>query len=225
MKTIFPIIRAFIFLVLASFSSTALSITINAQSDTLRSLDGAWGRECDEGEVEALEFIGDIFKAYVIEYASMSCTGDGTIIPEVEGSITINLVDDVDILGWVGEDNNDPPECLSGPGCTLQSNPDVTPLVAEFQDPESPAGSPPVIELLFFFMDDTILDLSGGACIYNEPGPDSSTEYQPYLVNDEPFCKIDSPGDIPPIPVPAAFWLFGTALIGFVGFSRRRKIG
>jgi hypothetical protein len=27
------------------------------------------------------------------------------------------------------------------------------------------------------------------------------------------------------IPVPAAFWLFGTALIGFVGFSRRRSVG
>ena len=26
------------------------------------------------------------------------------------------------------------------------------------------------------------------------------------------------------IPVPAAVWLFGTALLGFVGFSRRRKI-
>jgi len=27
-----------------------------------------------------------------------------------------------------------------------------------------------------------------------------------------------------PIPVPAAVWLFGTALIGLVGFSKRRKI-
>lgn len=27
------------------------------------------------------------------------------------------------------------------------------------------------------------------------------------------------------VPVPAAFWLFGTALIGFVGFSRRRSVG
>ena len=27
-----------------------------------------------------------------------------------------------------------------------------------------------------------------------------------------------------PIPVPAAFWLFGTALAGFVGMSRRRKV-
>ena len=27
------------------------------------------------------------------------------------------------------------------------------------------------------------------------------------------------------IPIPAAAWLFGTALIGFVGYSRRKKIG
>ena len=27
------------------------------------------------------------------------------------------------------------------------------------------------------------------------------------------------------VPVPAAAWLFGTALIGFVGMSRRRKVG
>ncbi len=29
---------------------------------------------------------------------------------------------------------------------------------------------------------------------------------------------------VSPVPVPAAFWLFGTALIGFVGISRRTKI-
>lgn len=29
---------------------------------------------------------------------------------------------------------------------------------------------------------------------------------------------------VSPVPVPAAFWLFGSALIGFVGISRRRKI-
>jgi len=29
---------------------------------------------------------------------------------------------------------------------------------------------------------------------------------------------------IPPVPVPAAFWLFGTALIGFIGYSRRRSV-
>jgi hypothetical protein len=29
---------------------------------------------------------------------------------------------------------------------------------------------------------------------------------------------------IPPVPVPAAVWLFGTALIGFIGMSRRTKV-
>lgn len=32
-------------------------------------------------------------------------------------------------------------------------------------------------------------------------------------------------GGLNPVPVPAAFWLFGTALIGFVGISRKRKVG
>jgi len=31
--------------------------------------------------------------------------------------------------------------------------------------------------------------------------------------------------DIPQVPVPAAVWLFGTALIGFIGLSRRTKVG
>jgi len=30
---------------------------------------------------------------------------------------------------------------------------------------------------------------------------------------------------IPAVPVPAAFWLFGTALIGFVGMARKTKVG
>lgn len=34
-------------------------------------------------------------------------------------------------------------------------------------------------------------------------------------------ADLDTP--IPPIPVPAAVWLFGTALLGLVGFSKRRK--
>jgi len=31
-------------------------------------------------------------------------------------------------------------------------------------------------------------------------------------------------GDIAAVPVPAAFWLFGSALIGFIGISRRTRV-
>lgn len=40
------------------------------------------------------------------------------------------------------------------------------------------------------------------------------------------FGTCDGPGQppcVPAVPVPAAIWLFGTALIGLVGFGRRRK--
>jgi hypothetical protein len=35
----------------------------------------------------------------------------------------------------------------------------------------------------------------------------------------------DEARGLPPVPVPAAIWLFGTALIGFIGFSRRTNVG
>ncbi|MDH3387863.1 MAG: hypothetical protein OEN02_08140 [Gammaproteobacteria bacterium] len=31
-------------------------------------------------------------------------------------------------------------------------------------------------------------------------------------------------GDIAPVPLPAAFWLFGSAPIGFIGVSRRTRV-
>lgn len=39
-------------------------------------------------------------------------------------------------------------------------------------------------------------------------------------VNDEALVHAD----IPAVPVPAAFWLFGSALIGFIGISRRTRV-
>jgi type VI secretion system secreted protein VgrG len=33
-----------------------------------------------------------------------------------------------------------------------------------------------------------------------------------------------SASQVPNVPVPAAIWLFGTALVGFIGISRRRKV-
>jgi hypothetical protein len=36
--------------------------------------------------------------------------------------------------------------------------------------------------------------------------------------------SADSAMKVSPVPVPTAFWLFGTALIGFVGLSRRTSL-
>jgi hypothetical protein len=48
----------------------------------------------------------------------------------------------------------------------------------------------------------------------------------------EPICDSEDiigidgcSSTVPAVPVAATFWLFGTALIGFVGMSRRRKVG
>lgn len=50
-----------------------------------------------------------------------------------------------------------------------------------------------------------------------------------YIELDATICctseaGIDNIRTLSPVPLPAAVWLFGTALIGFVGMSRRRKI-
>lgn len=38
----------------------------------------------------------------------------------------------------------------------------------------------------------------------------------------DPASKVGTANTL--VPIPAAIWLFGTALIGFVGMSRRRKV-
>jgi hypothetical protein len=37
-----------------------------------------------------------------------------------------------------------------------------------------------------------------------------------------PFTSYYLAGQINPVPIPAAVWLFGTALIGLVGFSKKK---
>ena len=94
-------------------------------------------------------------------------------------------------------------------------------------------------DLLTFRYDDSLF-ISGIA-----PGPQEESLF-PYIITDAPsYSLIGSmtifglntadPGNLlsvtidglavpSPVPIPAAAWLFGTALIGFVSFSRRRKV-
>jgi hypothetical protein len=43
-------------------------------------------------------------------------------------------------------------------------------------------------------------------------------------IHTDAFGPGEIRGQVNVVPVPAAVWLFGTALIGFVGMSRRRKV-
>jgi hypothetical protein len=38
------------------------------------------------------------------------------------------------------------------------------------------------------------------------------------------ISHVEIMGDVAVIPVPAAVWLFGTALLGFIGISRRTRV-
>ena len=85
MNTVIQVTRAFIFLILASFASTALSVTVNSESGGA-SINGAWafpGCSFDSGEYddrdykEFLVYGEDTVEAKIVQFASSneSCSG------------------------------------------------------------------------------------------------------------------------------------------------------
>jgi len=61
----------------------------------------------------------------------------------------------------------------------------------------------------------SILDLGGPRFLYvGEAGFNGETLLGGLRVSDRPSV----------VPVPAAIWLFGSALVGFIGISRRRRL-
>lgn len=117
----------------------------------------------------------------------------------------------------------------------------VGPIDGDFLTPDavfgfslafSSSGSPQTISI--FDLGGTIIDsvLTPSAGFF---GLLTDTQIGSFLITN----GISSVSDLPdrffiddfkaystsPVPVPAAVWLFGTALIGFVGMSRRRKVG
>jgi hypothetical protein len=222
MNTVFHITRAFIFLILASFASTAWSITVSSELGGT-SLNGAWDHGgCtldDEGEYdgdyirEYLIFQGTNVEARIAQFGTDSnCIGTGTIAE----SETFTFTDkgNTQSLGW--EDTS--PACQDPSAAECQDNDtpgylDPDPFITEIEI-FIPGEED---ETIYWYIDDTDqTDLIW--YLYRTAGEDDAPTL--YLSSEEPFFKTD----ISPIPVPAAAWLFGTALIGFVGMSRRRKV-
>jgi hypothetical protein len=187
------------------------------------SLDGAWDHdgchlnlgEYDDKDYESfLIFQGNTVEARIVQYASNneSCSGIG-IIGESE---IFDFTDEGDVqsLGW--EDAPPPcqdPDACQGNGGLLDPNPVVTEIAALIPGEE---GEEDEIETLYWYIDDTGLNWY----LYSNAGEDDAPTL--FMSADEPHIKVDLV--LPPIPIPAAFWLFGTALIGFIGISRRRKV-
>jgi hypothetical protein len=225
MKTLFHIIRIFMFLIFASFASTSVAVTVNSELGGA-SLNGTWtvpGCNLDPGEVgdqyyeEYLVFTDTSVDVVILGYgtADSTCSGIGSVYEqEMFDFITLG---DESTEGWEVDPQ---PSCQNPDACPDQTDPklldpmpDVTELEIELSATET--------ETIYFYIDDT-----GGS------NPDlpwlmyrTLEETEPLILSvEEPLVKT-ADLDIGVIPVPAGIWLFGTALIGFVGYSRRRKIG
>lgn len=68
------------------------------------------------------------------------------------------------------------------------------------------------LSLTLTFTDDTLKAFNGSLLAANDDGAGSSYSYA-WSFN----------GETPEVPVPAAFWLFGSGLAGLAGFARSRK--
>ena len=230
MKPFLQITRAFTFLLLTLFASSAWSVTVNSEFGGA-SLDGTWAHGgCSEPDFEddppeeqfdQEEFL--IFEDKTVEvrlvlYPSIdgSCSGIGNAESEV---FNFTEEDDLQTLGWFGDDGSEeggpvpPPPRQDGSG-PLAAEPLATvhAILIPGED-----GEEDQIETKYWYIDDTGLNWF----LYFNAGEDDAPI--PYMDAEEWLTKTDQ--DIGVIPVPAGIWLFGTALIGFVGYSRRRKIG
>ena len=189
---------------------------------------GAWAFGCSEpdpfepdelfDENEYLVFQGNTVESRLVIYPSGngSCSGVGTIESEL---FAFNIIEDFESPGWLGEDDQPalPPECQDPSACPdpeplLDGKLDPNPMVTSVEYVISPTKS----EFDVLYIDDTALTWY----LYRDAGEDDAPSK--FMSIFEPLIKTDLV--LSPIPIPAAFWLFGTALIGFVGVSRRRKV-
>ena len=240
MNAAFQITRAFIFLLLASFSLTTMAVTVSSESGGA-SLSGIWDFPgCSEPDSEdppderfdqreQLIFNGTTVEDKLFLYSSTTGICNDLLTTESE-SFSFSVTGAPESPGWLGDDPDpvSPPACQDPDAAECQDNElpgllDSSPYVTELAilipgdpDAEDPEDREDRIETGLWYIDDT------GPLwyLYRDAGDDGvPSEFMSIF---EPL--INSDPDVSVIPVPAGIWLFGTALIGFVGYNRRRKL-
>ena len=87
------------------------------------------------------------------------------------------------------------------------------------------------LQSVFSFTADGTNTLSFANLLANDEGWIFAAHVQCQSKGNNPCCSVDGETshhiagpEISPVPIPGAIWLFGTALIGFVSMSSRRKV-
>lgn len=221
----------FLILSLVLFAKSAVAASVSAESGVLRSLDGVWAfPDCvvfpdptdppDPGEFDSQEYLifnGNSVENREVVFNSANGTCSGGVMDVESETYIFSTGGEVVSPGWAEFEEDEfgneilvpvpPPDRQDGSGPL-----DATPLVTilTFLIPGEPDESG------YSYIDDT----GQFWYLYGEAGEDDApTEF---MSPDEPLIKVDSAVGV--IPVPASIWLFGSALIGFVGISRKRKL-
>lgn len=239
MSTVLQITRGLVFIFVAAFASSAWAVTVSSALGGA-SLNGAWGFGCsdpdfEEGgiydEQEFLIYKGNTVESRVYLYASdnETCSG-GVVAVESEGPFDFFIEKEpIEVQGWgyMEEDEFEneflvqvpPPARQDGKGSLPAGALNGEAFYASVEIFVIPGEGN---EAGCVYVDDTDQTQNGlNWYLYRCSGEDDA--YIPFLDFDEPLVKSELPINV--IPVPAGIWLFGTALIGFIGYSRRRNIG
>ena len=167
------------------------------------------------GFIETDGTLGDLFAGNINDWSLTLTAPD----PNNTGGV---------ISGTISKSNGDSVSII-GPFNTTAVSATTTQLLYDFNftHPQDPTGS---IFMLFLGATSPNLNWCLETTLCNSDG-EGSMEYISYIDtngNNELLSSVNHTGEIvfataTVVPVPAAVWLFGSGLIGLVGFARRKR--